>query len=81
MQVYTFLQETYDFNTLNSYLLSNYFEYAQHHPNFDCTRAHRIGLWEDNREIVGISAYEMKLGMAQLHTKPQYKSLLPEMLA
>jgi len=79
-RVYDFLEKTYDFETLNSYLLSNYFEYAQHHNQFNYMCAHRIGLWENKGEIAGISAYEMKMGMAQLHTKPEYKKLLHEML-
>jgi len=80
-RVYDFLEETYDLETLNSYLLPQYFEYAHHLLWFDYVRAHRMGLWEDNGEIVGISAFEMNVGTAHLHTKIGYEFLLPELLA
>jgi len=47
---------------------------------FDHIRAHRMGLWEDAGEIVGIAAYEMEIGTAHLHTRPEYRFLLPELL-
>jgi len=80
-RVYDFLEATYDFETLNSYLLPQYFEYAHHLLWFDYIRAHRIGLWEENGELVGISAFEMNIGTAHLHTKVGYEFLLPELLA
>ena len=79
-RVYGFLQETYDFETLNSYLLPHYWEYAQHLQWFDYIRAHRTGLWEDESGIVGIAAYEMEIGKAHLHTSPEYSFLLPDLL-
>jgi len=79
-RVYDFLEATYDFETLNSYLLPQYFEYAHHLQWFDYIRAHRMGLWEENGEIVGIAAYEMELGKAHLHTRKGYEFLLAEML-
>ena len=79
-RVYDFLEETYDVDTLNSYLLPQYFEYAQVHSYFDFLRAHRIGLWEDNGELIGIATYEMKIGTVHLHTKNGYEVLLPEMV-
>jgi hypothetical protein len=81
MKVYAFLEETYNIETLNSYLPPHYWEYAQHHGNFNYVSSHRIGLWEDNDTIVGISMYEMNLGTAQLHAKNEYQHLLFEMLA
>ena len=79
-RVYDFLEETYDVETLNSYLLPQYFEYAHHLLWFDYVRAHKMGLWEDNNEIVGIAAYEMNIGTAHLHTRKGYEFLLPELL-
>jgi len=79
-KVCSFLEETYNLETLNSYLPPQYFEYAQHHGLFNYTASHRIGLWEDGNTIVGISMYEMNLGMAQLHARDGYKCLLPDML-
>ena len=77
---YRFLEETYDSETLNSYLLPQYWEYAHHLQWFDYIRAHRIGLWEDGGKLVGIAAYEMEIGKAHLHTSPEYRHLLPELL-
>ncbi|MCL2718402.1 MAG: GNAT family N-acetyltransferase [Lachnospiraceae bacterium] len=83
--VFDFLTATYDFETLNSYLLPHYWEYAQYLQWFDYIRAHRMGLWEaetagSGRKIVAISAYEMEIGKAHLHTAPEYRHLLPELL-
>ena len=79
-RVYDFLEATYDRETLNSYLLPQYFEYAHHLQWFDYIRTHRMGLWEDAGELVGIVAYEMEIGTAHLHTDKGYEFLLPEML-
>jgi GNAT superfamily N-acetyltransferase len=81
MKVFDFLAETYNFETLNSYLPPHYFEYAQHHGNFNFTSSHRISIWEINNLLVAIAMYEMQLGTAQLHSREGYKHLLPEMLA
>ena len=78
--VYRFLEETYDFNTLNSYLLPHYWEYAHYLQWFDYIRAHRMGLWENDGNLVGIAAYEMNIGKAHLHTSPEYQHMLPELL-
>ena len=78
--VYHFLEYTYDYNTLNSYLLPHYWEYAHYLQWFDYIRAHRMGLWEDSGMLVGIAAYEMEIGNTHLHTKRGYSRLLPEML-
>lgn len=78
--VYRFLTDTYDFETLNSYLLPHYWEYAHYLQWFDYVRAHRMGLWEDNGKLVGIAAYEMEIGKAHLHTSPDYQHLLPDLL-
>jgi len=78
--VYDFLEETYDKETLNSYLLPQYFEYAHHLLWFDYLRTHRMGLWEQNGSIAGIAAYEMEIGTAHLHTRKSYGFLLPKLL-
>lgn len=79
-RVHTFLTDTYDKDTLNSYLLPQYFEYAHHHSYFKFGSAHRNGIWEENGEIVGVAVFEMELGDCHLHVKVGYESLLPEML-
>jgi len=78
--VYNFLTETYDKTTLNSYLLPQYFEYAHYLQWFDSLRAHRMGLWEHDGNIVGISAYEMNIGTAHIHAKDTHTYLLRDML-
>ena len=65
--VYNFLEDAFDENTLNSYLLPQYFEYAHYLQWFDYLRAHRMGLWEHESNIVGIAAYEMEIGTTHLH--------------
>ena len=78
--VYRFLEETFDFDTLNSYLLPHYWEYAHYLQWFDYIRAHRMGLWENDGNLVGVAAYEMDIGQAYLHTSPEYQRLLPKLL-
>ena len=80
-RVYRFLQATYDAETLNSYLLPQYFEYAHMHSYFDYFNTHRCGIWEDDGGIAGIACYEMKPGDCHMHTRKGYEILLPEMLA
>lgn len=77
--VYNFLEETYEPDTLNSYLLPHYWEYAHYLQWFDYIRTHRMGLWENNGQLVGVAAYEMEIGKAHLHITDC--SLLPEMLS
>ena len=79
-RVYQFLTDSYDFNTFNSYLLPHYFEYAHHLQWFDYIRTHRMGLWEDDGQIVAVACYEMEIGTVHLHAKPKYNFLLQEML-
>ncbi|MCL2592375.1 MAG: GNAT family N-acetyltransferase [Defluviitaleaceae bacterium] len=79
-KVYNFLAETYDLKTLNSFLIPPFFENKHHHWIFDYIRAHRMGIWEHDGNIVAIVAYEFKPDSAHLHTKPEYSFLLPEML-
>ena len=78
--VYDFLEDTYDFDSLNSYLLPHYWEYAHYLQWFDYIRTHRMALWKDDGKLVGIAAYEMDIGKTHMHTLPTYRYLLPEML-
>ena len=79
-RVHTFLTEIYTLDTLNSYLLPQFFEYAHTHPMFNHKLTHRFGLWEDNGRLVGIACYEMDIGQSFLVTHPEHTFLLPEML-
>ena len=78
--VYNFLEATYDFETLNSYLLPQYWEYAHYLLWFDYISTHRMGLWEKSGALVGVSVYEMEMGKVHLHTDPEHRGLLPQLL-
>ena len=75
-----FLTENYSFDTLNSYLLPQFFEYAHTHPQFNHRLAHRFGIWQDFDKPAGIACYEMDVGECFLVTGRGYEFLLPEML-
>jgi GNAT superfamily N-acetyltransferase len=79
-RVHKFLTDTYDPDALNSYLLPQYWEYAHHHSAFQFINASRMGIWEDDGEIIAISAYEMNIGEVHLHCKRGYEVLLPQLL-
>jgi hypothetical protein len=80
-KVHDFLTETYDKETLNSYLLPQYVEYAHSLLYFDFKHTHRFGLWEDEGRLVGIACYEMGMGTIHLHAGKGYECLLPDMLS
>lgn len=79
-RVHRFLTDTFDRETLNSYLLPQYFEYAHMHSYFEYFKTHHIGIWEDNGEIVGIACFEMRMGTIHMHTHKSYRYLLPDLL-
>ena len=78
--VHRFLIDIYSLDTLNSYLLPQFFEYAHTHPFFNHKLTHRFGLWEDNGKLVGIVCFEMNIGESFLVTDREHTLLLPEML-
>jgi len=78
--VHKFLADIYSPDTLNSYLLPQFFEYAHTHPFFNHKLTHRFGLWEDSGKPVGIACYEMDIGECFLVTDREHAFLLPEML-
>ena len=80
MAVYKFLEDIYALEHLNSYMLPQYFEYAQHHGYFDVHHAHHMAVWRIQGKIVGYSAYEMKLGECHLVTDEAHAYLLPDLL-
>jgi hypothetical protein len=79
-KVLKYLTDIYNIETLNSYLLPQFFEYAHTHPAFNHKLTHRFGLWEDNNGIVGIACYEMNIGECFINIKDGYNSLLPGMI-
>lgn len=80
-KVQEFLTEIYSLDTMNSYLLPQFFEYAHTHPFFNHKLTHRFGLWEDAGKLAGIACYEMNIGESFLVTDREHTYLLPEMLA
>ncbi|HLN60304.1 MAG TPA: GNAT family N-acetyltransferase [Symbiobacteriaceae bacterium] len=56
-------------------------EYALTHGIFDDSAAGRIGIWEDDGQIVGVVNYELRPSSANFQIHPAYKHLYPEMLA
>ena len=79
-RVLKFLTDVYDIETLNSYLLPQFFEYAHTHPSFNTKLTHRFGLWEENNDLIGIACYEMNIGECFISVKNGYNSLIPEMI-
>lgn len=78
-RVYKFLTETYNKETKNGMLLPQFFENA-HFSFLDYYKTHHIGIWEDDGNIVAISTFEHSVGLCLMHTRKDYKFLLPELL-
>lgn len=55
-------------------------DYMHSHPNLDESVLDRIGVWEDNGEIVGVAHYESVFGEAFFECHPDYQDLKSEML-
>ncbi|NLF00251.1 MAG: GNAT family N-acetyltransferase [Anaerolineales bacterium] len=83
-----------DFDAISAFLTRHYqpdnrdgnwfqpiWEYAYTHPWFDEAALGRIGIWEDEGEVVVVATYESRLGEVFFHTHPHYAYLKPQMLA
>jgi len=79
-KVLKYLSDVYNTDTLNGYLLPQFFEYAHTHPVFNHKLTHRIGLWEDNNLIVGMACFEMDIGECFISFSKGYNELLPEII-
>jgi hypothetical protein len=79
-KVLKYLSDVYNTDTLNGYLLPQFFEYAHTHPAFNHKLTHRIGLWEDNNIIVGTACFEMDIGECFISFRKGYNDLLPEII-
>ena len=80
-KVNNYLTDVFNLETLNGYLLPQYFEYAHTHPLFNFKSAHRFGLWEDGNGLIGIACYDMYPGECFISVKNSFNSLLPEMIS
>jgi GNAT superfamily N-acetyltransferase len=83
-----------DYQRISNFLIDHYqpenrdgnwlepaWEYMHFHPALDSSALGRIGIWEENGEIVAVVNYESKLGEAFFQLHPDFKFLWPEMLA
>jgi hypothetical protein len=79
---------TADFYTISDFLTRHYqpgnrdgnwlqpvWEYAYTHPWFDESSVNRIGIWEDEGQVVGVATYESRLGEAFFHTRSTASSI------
>lgn len=55
-------------------------EYTHGLPWFDFVRHYKIGIWQDNDEIVALCSYQAKLGEAFIFTANGYEYMKPELL-
>ncbi len=82
-----------DYRRISEFLIAHYqprnadgnwiepaWEYMHGHPYLDSTSLKKIGVWEDNGEIVAVSHYESRLGEAFFEFHPAYRHLRDEML-
>lgn len=57
------------------------FEWMYEHPEFDKESLETIGLWWDDKKVVGAAIYDMYFGEAFCGVLPEYKELYKEVLA
>ncbi len=80
-----------DFERVGKFLVDTYavpqgnwleprWEYMHFHPVLDSASLHKIGVWEDRGEIVGVVNYEGDLGHAFFQFHPDHLELKGEML-
>jgi len=79
-KVHAFLTDIYSIGNMNSYLLPQFFEYAQSHSYFNAKYTHCNMLWEDDGELIAIACYEMDIGECCLAVRDGFDYLLPEMI-
>jgi hypothetical protein len=56
------------------------FEYSQLLYWTDHTQNHRIGVWEDEGNIIGLCWYDSKIGDILLNLMPGYEMIVPDMI-
>ena len=56
------------------------FEWMAEHPEFDKSLIPSIGLWTEDRKVVGAAIYDMYFGEAFCGVLPGYDALFPEVL-
>jgi GNAT superfamily N-acetyltransferase len=82
-----------DYRKIDEFLIKHYqpgnadgnwiepaWEYMHSHPYLDATALDKIGIWEDDGEIVAVTHYESRLGEAFFEFHPSYRHLCSDML-
>ena len=82
-----------DYKKISEFLIAHYkpgnadgnwiepaWEYMHSHPYLDSSSLEKIGIWEDNEEIVAVAHYESRLGEAFFEFHPSYRHLCSDML-
>lgn len=75
-----FLIETYQPGERSGNWIQPRWEYMHYHPDLDESALSRIGVWEDNGNIVGVTHYENQPGEIYFQTHPDFTYLKPDML-
>jgi hypothetical protein len=55
-------------------------EYMHGHPQLDATALGKIGVWEQDHQLVAVAHYESTLGEAFFNFHPAYRHLRGELL-
>jgi predicted N-acetyltransferase YhbS len=82
-----------DYTLVDNFLIQHYktgnqdgnwiepaWEYMHCHPYLDRSSLEKIGIWEDNGNIVAVAHFESRLGEAFFQFHPDYFHLKPDML-
>ncbi len=75
-----FLIKTYQAEGQYHNWLQPRWEYMHYHPWLDESRLHKIGIWEDAGEIVGVIHYELEMGETYFEIGPYHSYLKKDML-
>jgi GNAT superfamily N-acetyltransferase len=79
-RISAFLIKHYRTGNLDGNWLEPTWEYMHGHPYLQAEHLGRIGIWEENGEIVSVVNYESRLGEAFFQFKPGYRYLREKML-
>jgi len=79
-KVFAFLQDIYEKETLNGYLLPQFFEHAHASPAFKYILSPRFGLWEEGGELAAVACFEMDLGECLTGIRKGYEFLLDDII-
>lgn len=75
-----FLIAHYRPNNANGNWIEPAWEYMHYHPLLDSSSMDKIGIWEQDGEIVAVAHYEWRLGEAFFQFHPDFRHLRGEML-